>query len=197
MAGHQRLYRSGSRAAPGQASPRGTRRRLARLRPRAAPARRVCAPVRGGFPRRAAADGASAGVIRRPRSTATREMSTNAERRTPNADRFAMRRRRACSTLQDEGVGVELARHDATLRRSRGPCRTSPRCPRAPRRRWSARRRRRSCALFTTPTCGRSQATDDVSRTTEPRTTFGTVVVAVARMLVPNCSDATVTKTAQ
>ncbi len=33
--------------------------------------------------------------------------------------------------------------------------------------------------------------------TSEPRTKFGTVVVAVARMFVPNCSDAIVTKIAQ
>ena len=33
--------------------------------------------------------------------------------------------------------------------------------------------------------------------TSEPRTKFGAVVVAVARMFVPNCSEAMVTKMAQ
>ena len=36
-----------------------------------------------------------------------------------------------------------------------------------------------------------------MSRTAEPRTKFGTVVVAVARRLVPNCSEPIVTNTAQ
>src|SRR5581483_1115356 len=51
--------------------------------------------------------------------------------------------------------------------------------------------------LPTTPSAGFASWKTEVRRTTAPRTKFGTVVVAVARMFVPNCSDAIVTKTAQ
>src|SRR2546425_3294419 len=52
-------------------------------------------------------------------------------------------------------------------------------------------------AAHGTPSLGFSAAKLAVSGTTAPRTKLGAVVVAVARTFVPNCSDATVTKTAQ
>ena len=46
----------------------------------------------------------------------------------------------------------------------------------------------------TSPIVGASARNVSVNGTTAPRTKFGTVVVTVARKLVPNCSDATVMK---
>ena len=51
--------------------------------------------------------------------------------------------------------------------------------------------------LQVSPMTGASAWKTDVSGTTAPRTKLGTVVVAVARRFVPNCSAATVTNTAQ
>ncbi|MEZ5068421.1 MAG: hypothetical protein R2847_07970 [Bacteroidia bacterium] len=45
--------------------------------------------------------------------------------------------------------------------------------------------------------CSLKKVTIAVSIASDPLTIFGTVVVTVARRLVPNCSDADVTNTAQ
>ena len=52
-------------------------------------------------------------------------------------------------------------------------------------------------APFTAPILNSKVLNPRIMGTTAPRTKLGTVVVTVARILVPNCSEAMVTKRAQ
>ena len=106
--------------------------------------------------------------------------------------------RRPLRRCRSGRIAVGVTRTTASgARCSRGRGRTSP-----PGRAGRGRRCRGRCAptsiaLPRMPSDGRSSVKSDVSSTTAPRTKFGAVVVAVARMLVPNCSAAIVTKIAQ